>query len=38
MPELAAQLILARHGLACEKLQYLPLPKSFLYAHCSRDA
>ena len=33
VPELAAQLVLARHGLARENLQNLSLPKSFLYAH-----
>jgi hypothetical protein len=33
MPKLAAQLVLARHGLARQELQYLSLPKSLLYAH-----
>jgi hypothetical protein len=33
VPELAAQLVLARHGLARENFQNLSLPKSFLYAH-----
>ncbi len=35
VPELAAQLILAGHRLARKELQNLPLPKSFLDAHCS---
>jgi hypothetical protein len=33
MPELAPQLVLARHRLAREQLQNLPLSKSFLYRH-----
>jgi hypothetical protein len=33
MPEVAAQFILARHGVSREELQNLPLPVSFVYAH-----
>jgi hypothetical protein len=33
MPEMAAQFVLARHGVSREELQDLALPVSFLYAH-----
>jgi hypothetical protein len=33
MPEMAAQFVLACHGVSREQLQDLPLPVSFLYAH-----